>query len=291
MITTEHSTEPAVWLQDYEYPFSVRTAEVAGQVLGYVDEGEGQTYLLIQAGQWSHVYRDVISRLARRGRVIAVDFPGAGLSPEPDSEPTLGDLADVLEGFVEQLGLSDIVLVMHDVSGIAGSAFAVRHPELVSGIVYANTFGWDPDRFSLRLMLRVVSSAPSRGLAWLTNWMLRLSASSFGAGRYWDPAAKRLFRAAGSPRRRRARSLRLFRQALGHPPIFAEIEAGRHKLRTTPALTIFGERNDLYGFVERHVGHHDDIESVVVRKGNHFPMGDDPDLFASSVVGWWDGKR
>lgn len=62
-------------------------------------------------------------------------------------------------------------------------------------------------------------------------------------------------------------------------------------MRNTPALTIFGEKNDLYGFVERHTKHHDDIESIVVRKGNHFPMGDAPDLLVSSVVDWWETKR
>jgi len=287
----KHSEKPAMWLESHEYPFTVRTAEVNGHTIGYVDEGEGPVYLLIQAGQWSYVYRDVISRLAHHGRVIALDFPGAGLSPEPESEVGLGDLADLLEGFAEQLRLSDVVLVMHDISGIAGSAFAVRHPDLISGIVYANTFGWDPDKASLRLMLRVVSSAPSRALAWLTNWMLRLSASTFGSGRHWDGPARRLFRAAGMLRSRRTRSLRLFRQALAHPPIFAEIEAGRDGVRGTPALTIFGEKNDLYGFVKRHTEHHDDIESIVVRKGNHFPMGDAPDLFVSAVVDWSERKR
>lgn len=291
MTDTRHTTNPAEWLRDHDYPFEVRTADVDGRTVGYVDEGEGQVFLLLQAGQWSHVYRDVIGRLVHHGRAIALDFPGAGLSPEPEEELALGDLSIILEGFATQLGLSDVVLVMHDISGIAGSAFATRHPDLVSGIVYANTFGWDPDKLTLRLMLRVVSSAPSRALAWLTNWMLRLSASTFGSGRHWDRPTKRLFRAAGLPRSRRTRPLRLFRQALDHPPIFNEIETGRHRVRSIPALTIFGERNDLYGFVERHREHHDDIESVVVRKGNHFPMGDDPDLFVSALVDWWGRKR
>jgi pimeloyl-ACP methyl ester carboxylesterase len=49
-------------------------------------------------------------------------------------------------------------------------------------------------------------------------------------------------------------------------------------------LTIFGERNDPLGFQPRWKQLFPDARQVVVSKGNHFPMCDDPDLVAASIV-------
>lgn len=284
-IIDESSTvRPAEWLDDVDFPYEVKAVRAGGAAVGYIDEGEGDVFLLLQAGQWSFVYRDVIPLLAEHGRVVAVDLPGVGLSPDPDTDLGLDDMPGIIEAFVDRLGLSDIVLVMHDLSGIIGSAFAARRPELISGLVYANAFGWDPDTGGLRTMLRIVSSAPLRGLARATNWMLAVSSSRGGAGRHWDEATKRILRAAGDSGPRRTRSLRLMGETLQHPAIFAEIEAGRGRTRGIPTLTIFGERNDPFGFADRHAVNHDRVHTVVVEKGNHFPMADDPELFATSIV-------
>jgi hypothetical protein len=48
-------------------------------------------------------------------------------------------------------------------------------------------------------------------------------------------------------------------------------------------LTIFGERNDPLGFQPRWKQLFGDADQVVVSKGNHFPMCDDPELVATSI--------
>lgn len=67
-------------------------------------------------------------------------------------------------------------------------------------------------------------------------------------------------------------------------PTFAGIEAA---LETTLAdqavLLIFGERNDPLGFAHRWRSHFPSAASVVVPRGNHFPMCDDPERFADAV--------
>jgi haloalkane dehalogenase len=52
---------------------------------------------------------------------------------------------------------------------------------------------------------------------------------------------------------------------------------------TLPLVTIFGERNDLLGFQPRWRQLFSDVRQVVVAKGNHFPMCDDPDLVADTI--------
>jgi hypothetical protein len=42
------------------FPFQIRFADVGGMRIHYVDEGSGPTLLLVSAGQWSFMFRDVI---------------------------------------------------------------------------------------------------------------------------------------------------------------------------------------------------------------------------------------
>ena len=61
-------------------------------------------------------------------------------------------------------------------------------------------------------------------------------------------------------------------------------------LAHVPVLTVFGERNDPFGFADRWRSLFPQAESRVVPGGNHFPMCDAPD----EVAGWiraWAGDR
>ena len=81
------------------------------------------------------------------------------------------------------------------------------------------------------------------------------------------------------------------RSALHSSELTATIEAATAgALRELPVLTIFGERNDPFGFQERHRATFPDFESIVVEKGNHSPMMDAPDLFAEGLAEWWRRK-
>lgn len=80
------------------------------------------------------------------------------------------------------------------------------------------------------------------------------------------------------------------RDALESDATYERIEAATAGvLNDRPVLTIFGERNDPFGFQDRHHAIFPNHEGVVVPKGNHFPMMDAPDLFADSVRGWFVG--
>ncbi len=56
--------------------------------------------------------------------------------------------------------------------------------------------------------------------------------------------------------------------------------------RNLPLLTIFGERNDPLGFQVRWKALFPEALQVVVAKGNHYPMCDDPDLVAGAIRSW-----
>jgi pimeloyl-ACP methyl ester carboxylesterase len=132
-------------------------------------------------------------------------------------------------------------------------------------------------------MLTLMGSGLIREVDVLTGVIPRITASPFGVGRRMDEASRRAFLAGIGPRgirafhaylhdARKAGSIyRLAEQALSGP------------FRRLPVTTIFGERNDPLGFQPRWKQLFPQARQVVVAKGNHFPMCDDPALVATVI--------
>ena len=174
------------WLSEEVWPFQVRTIDLDGIPIAYTDEGDGPTLLLVHDGMWSYVWGQVIERLSGSFRVVTLDFPGSGLSPDWDRPVTLESDSELLESFVDKLGLKRFTLVAHDLGGGVGIGLAAQRPNLVEGMVLTNTFAWPPHVRSLRVMLKTMGSSFMTGLDATTNLIPRLSAGSFGVGRHLD---------------------------------------------------------------------------------------------------------
>jgi len=69
-------------------------------------------------------------------RLIALDFPGCGVSPYPeDRSLRIDDLVDLLEAFVTTMGLSKFLIVGASMGGLTALLYAERHPEWLLGFV------------------------------------------------------------------------------------------------------------------------------------------------------------
>jgi pimeloyl-ACP methyl ester carboxylesterase len=89
----------------------------------------------------SHMFRGLIPLLAARYRVIAPDLPGFGLTEAPPRgqfDYTFDNLAKVLDGFTEALGLRRYALYVFDYGAPTGFRLAAAHPERVTAIVSQN---------------------------------------------------------------------------------------------------------------------------------------------------------
>ncbi len=107
------------WLAETLYSFQSRFVEVEGNRIHYIDEGSGPTLLFVHPGVgWSFMYSEIIQELHGRFRCVALDLPGFGLSPAaPGYQHTLTGDSRLLERFISTLGLSDVTLFSHDVTG------------------------------------------------------------------------------------------------------------------------------------------------------------------------------
>jgi pimeloyl-ACP methyl ester carboxylesterase len=102
----------------------------------------------------SHMFRDLMLELCDRYRLIAPDLPGFGQTVAPPRgafDYSFDNLALVVGGFVEALGLSRYSLYIFDYGAPVGLRLAMAHPDRVTAIVtqngnaYVEGFGatWD----------------------------------------------------------------------------------------------------------------------------------------------------
>ncbi len=282
------------WLDRAEYPFTLRSTDLPAGPVTYVDEGNGPTLLFVHAGMWSFIFRDVIADLRRDFRCITLDFPGYGLSPDPPDEPAgarrLTWHSDVLASFVDALDLDDITVVAHDLGGSVAMAVAARHPERHRAFVLANTFVWPADTTALRTMLRIVGSVPMTAIGTSTNLVPKLTSGRGGVGRHLPETDRSAFLGPFRDPGRRRRFHQTMHAALADHGLRDDLGRVVELFADRPVLSIFGEKNDPFGFQDRIDSIFDDHEAVVVAGGNHFPMCDDPELFADTVRRWYRAR-
>src|SRR5262245_7357754 len=80
----------------------------------------------------------LIDRLADRYRMVAPGYPGFGHSDAPPADSfsyTFDHVADYVERFTDEIGLTRYSLVVQDYGGPIGMRLAVRRPEQLSALV------------------------------------------------------------------------------------------------------------------------------------------------------------
>ena len=134
-----------------DYPFTPHTMDVGGAAMHFIDEpGDGDLTFLLMHGNstWSYMYRNIIPHLLPKGRCVAPDLIGHGKSDKPDIDYRYVTQYKYIERFIGELGLTNIVFVLHDWGGGLGLNYAMHHEADVRGIALWETFvrtfeSWD----------------------------------------------------------------------------------------------------------------------------------------------------
>ena len=103
----------------------------------------------------SHMFRNLIPKLADRFHVVAPDLPGFGFSDAPDRKQfryTFENLAKGIERFTQTIGLERYAIYIFDYGAPVGLRLALMHPERITAIISQNgnayeeglSQGWSP---------------------------------------------------------------------------------------------------------------------------------------------------
>lgn len=291
-MTEERIPARPAWVPTDLYPFTDRWAEVDGSVVHYIDEGDGPPLLLLNGNpSWSFGWRDVVLGLRDTFRCIAPDYPGFGLSePAPGFDFRPQTHSRVIEALVDRLGLTGLVVVGYAWGGPIGLGLAGRRPELVSGLVIGNTWGWPDDRLKVRLFSFLMGGPLSPVLVDRLNLMLRLylprnlkraALTDAERGAYEGPF----------PRSRR-HIMRTFPRALvAAAPYLRSVEAGLGALAAKPTLIVWPDGDAGFGTAElaRWQALFPAATTVTLERTGQFIDEDAPEDVVAAIRGWWDG--
>jgi pimeloyl-ACP methyl ester carboxylesterase len=129
--------------------------EVDGLKLAYLVGGEGEPVVFVHGWPtYSYLWRHQMSALADSFCVFALDLPGCGDSEKPsDVQYSLDFFSDVLNSFLNAMGVGQVTLVSHDLGGPISLLWAVRHPERLARLVIMDTMPYPDLPWMIRLML------------------------------------------------------------------------------------------------------------------------------------------
>jgi pimeloyl-ACP methyl ester carboxylesterase len=139
---------------------SYKRVEADGVSVFYREAGPADAPVLLLMHGYpasSHMFRELMPRLATRYRVIAPDLPGFGFTNVPAERNftyTFDGLAQTAVAFVDALKLERYALYVFDYGAPVGLRLALKYPERVTALVsqngnaYEEGLGdaWDPIR-------------------------------------------------------------------------------------------------------------------------------------------------
>ena len=268
------------------YPFRSRWLDASAGRVHYIDEGEGPPLLFLHGNPtWSFVWRGVITRLRRRFRCIAVDYPGFGLSEHPSGYGyTPREHADVVGELIKSLGVTGLTMVGHDWGGPIGMRAALDHPARIRALVMSNTWYWPAESWRMRTLSRVLSTNAVQRLIVKQNLFVE-RIMPHGVKHRLDDGTREHYRAPlPTPESRRGVAV-LPAQIIDASFWLGEIaQAVPHVLRDVPVLLPWGMHD--FSFSPRSIGHFQrDFRNVTVVKldGRHFVQEDAPDEMARAI--------
>jgi haloalkane dehalogenase len=289
------ATRPA-WVNQGLFPFESHFMEIDGARVHYIDEGQGPVFLGLHGNPtWSFLYRHIVNGLKDRFRCIALDYPGFGLSTAgPGYGYTIAEHSRVVEGFVTQLGLEGITMMVQDWGGPIGFSVAVRHPERFRAFVIGNTFGWPVrgEKNFERFSKLIGSGVPGGFLVKQLDVFTKVFVPGGIKRKKLSKAEKDMYQRPHPTARSRIPVHVMPREILAAHELLTEVEHGLPRLAHLPALIVWGDQDRAFKEPqrlrwERTFTNH---KTVILKGASHYIQEDAPDEIVAAVKDWWPGE-
>jgi pimeloyl-ACP methyl ester carboxylesterase len=126
-----------------------KTEKIDGLDIFYREAGpqDAPTVLLLHGFPTSsHMFRNLIPRLADKYHVIAPDYPGYGNSSMPlvdEFEYTFDNMTDIVDKLIQKIGVTKYSIYLMDYGAPVGFRLATKHPERVESLIIQNGNAYD----------------------------------------------------------------------------------------------------------------------------------------------------
>lgn len=133
--------------------FTNHYQNVNGTTLHYVSGGQGSPLILLPGWPqtwWS--YHKVMPVLAKRHKVIVIDFRGMGSSGKPIEGYSKKNMAGDIALLINIMGLEKVNIAGHDIGATVAISFAGNYPELTEKLIVFDTQHPEKDLYKLPML-------------------------------------------------------------------------------------------------------------------------------------------
>ena len=261
-----------------EYQALQKVTEIDGHFMSYVDEGSGSgdpVVFIHGIPTWGYLWQGFIESFTPVCRVLIPDLLGFGYSDRSDRfDRSIARQAELLDAWMEALGLERAIIVAHDIGGGIALRLATLFPERVSRLCVMNTVCYDS--WPIEMMLQFGHPETYRKTS--AGAAITMLSTALKQGFATSPADGVL---AGllSPYSTEVGKLSLIRNAAAlNANLTTEITPLLASIRA-PTLILWGEddRFQPVKYAERLVRDIPDARLVRISDARHFLMLDRPD--------------
>lgn len=272
------------------FPFESRFLDVDGHQVHYVDEGNGPVILLLHGNPtFSFVYRNMIKKLKSQYRLIALDYPGFGLSVAKenyDYKPI--SQSNIVEIFVKKLNLTNITLFVQDWGGPIGLGFAGRCPELIANIIIGNTWAWPVNGdFHFEAFSKFMGGPIGKFLILKKNLFVNALIPAGTPKNKVSGEILKIYQEAMNKERRFVTHI-LPKEITQSKLFLQDVERGLEKIKNKPTLIFWGNKDfafrkkELQRFEKIFINH----KTVILEGAGHYIQEDDPQTISQEILKW-----
>lgn len=244
--------------------------------------GRGRPVILLHGwlGSWGLWQKTMDYLSLGNYRTYALDFWGFGESDKRRESYAVQDFVNLVDQFMDQLGLNEAPLVGHSMGGTVSLSVAIRYPQRVSKVV---VIGSPIDGASLALLLKLAGMRPFAWLVYHTMWVLklgiRITSPLITRDQSWpDMISQDLSQVT-------LESFLMSIASLRRTNLLPHLSSLRK-----PVLGMYGDRDVIVNPNQWKLVHHNIRDSQVVRfsASGHFIMLDEPDRFMQTLKQYLD---
>jgi pimeloyl-ACP methyl ester carboxylesterase len=268
----------------------------------------GPTFVCVHGLGGSHLnWAGVAPGLARRGRVLALDLGGFGLTAPSGRGTGVGANRRLLDGFLQSLELPPVVLVGNSMGGMLSLIQAVHRPSSVTSLILVDAAFPRARTLRGQPAPRVAGAFALYSTGPLGEWFVRIRARRLGPEGLVQETLRICAANPGSIDPRLVSALvELTRMRLDLDYVAAafigaarsifqsQVRPGRYRRLVQavlqPALVIHGERDQLVPLAAatEAVRHHANWKLETFEDLGHLPQMEAPERWLAAVEGWLD---
>lgn len=265
-----------------DYQALQQLMELEERFLSYVDQGQGEPVVLLHGiPTWGYLWHPLLAELSSGYRVLIPDLLGFGYSDRSDRfDRSIAVQAQVLDRWLEGLGVEQATVVAHDIGGGVALRLATLFPRRVARLCLLNSVCYDS--WPIEMMLQFGHPEAYRKLS-AANAM-RLLRQGLKQGFATTPDDK-VMDGLLSPYATEVGKLSLIRNAAAlNTNLTTELTALLPRIEV-PTLILWGQEDkfQVLKYAKRLARDIPDARLVPIPQARHFVMMDQPEAVRRQV--------